>query len=173
MTFEPLSLFFFFRGGVTYGRPLALLSLRARLYPKHTRALSCAFQVFYAGVYTAPGGKHKLETEHLHLLRRLPSTQLLCGAWTRAEASESWLSSQEVLFLAALRKHWKRDPEKKIRAEKETSPRLSLSTVNKLTCTIVHFPHPHPYPLPPPTFLCVHMCVFMEMDTTTDKHSPV
>lgn len=26
--------------------------------------------------------------------------------------SESWLSSQEVLFLTALHKHWKRDPKK-------------------------------------------------------------
>lgn len=107
-----------------------------------------------------------------------PPPPLLCGAWKRAEASESWLSSQEVLFLAALRKHWKRDPElkKKIRAEKETSPRLSLSTVNKLACTIVHNPphtHTHtspptpPYPLPPPTFLCVCLWRWTEQRTNT------
>lgn len=44
--------------------------------------------------------------------------------------SESWLSSQEVLFLTTLHKHWKRDPWKK---RKKIHPRLTISTVNTLT----------------------------------------
>lgn len=36
----------------------------------------------------------------------------VCGGLEEGLGSESWLSSQEVLFLTALHKHWKRDPKK-------------------------------------------------------------
>lgn len=59
-----------------------------------------------------------------HSLEKLNWRQSIRRLWGLEEgsSSESWLSSQEVLFLTALHKHWKRDAKK--------GPRLTISTVN-------------------------------------------
>lgn len=60
--------------------------------------------------------------------------QSVCRLWGLEEgsSSESWLSSQEVLFLTALHKHWKRDAKK--------GPRLTISTVNTYCSALCSVP---------------------------------
>lgn len=58
----------------------------------------------WARVFTAFRWKTKLETERPRRLWGLEE----------GSSSESWLSSQEALFLTALHKHWKRDAKENV-----------------------------------------------------------
>lgn len=81
-------------------RPPAHLCFTCAYHLKHTLSQAHAYQAL---VFTR------------HLVENINWRQSIPRLWGLEKGSslESWLSSQEVLFLTTLHKHWKRDPEKK------------------------------------------------------------
>lgn len=155
---------FFFRGGVSSRRPPALLVFAcAPLSETHPCAL-VRIPGFLRRVFT------RRRVENINWRQSISSStpppnpaglRLRKAGFPLRKCCSSPLSVNTG-------KETQKKKKKNRRTAKETSPRLSLSTVNKPG---VHIVHCHPS-IHPPTFLCVHMCVFMEMDPKRTNTPP-
>lgn len=90
-----------------------------------------------------------------HLVENINWRRSIPRLWGLEEgsSSETWLSSQEVLFLTTLHKHWKRDLKK--------CPRLTISTVNTQSYTC------NPAPSPVLSYVCflyVCVCIYVQRE---------